>query len=86
MVSEAIACGTPILASEVPGNRGLLGDYEGYFPVEDTGGLRRKLKRFEEDPAYRDQLRDTIESRRGLVDPNRERRAWRELLDDLGQS
>lgn len=86
MVSEAIACGTPILASEVPGNRGLLGDYEGYFPVEDTGALRKKLERFGEDPAYRDQLRGTIESRRELVDPNRERRAWRELLDDLGQS
>ena len=40
VVSEAIVNGVPILASEIPGNLGLLGaNYRGYFPVGDTQAL-----------------------------------------------
>ncbi|MDH3282149.1 MAG: selenosugar synthase SenB, partial [Gammaproteobacteria bacterium] len=43
-VSEAIVAGLPVIASEIPGNVGLLGaDYPGYYPVRDTRALRRLL-------------------------------------------
>lgn len=83
MVSEAIACGTPILASDIPGNRGLLGNYEGYFPVGDTETLRERLEQFERQPVYRRALVEHVESLQGLVEPDREQETWRELLEEL---
>jgi len=40
VVMEAVRCGTPVLASNIPGNVGMLGaDYAGYFEVGDAAGL-----------------------------------------------
>ena len=37
VIMEAVAAGTPVLASRVDGNIGMLGeDYEGYFPWSAT--------------------------------------------------
>jgi glycosyltransferase involved in cell wall biosynthesis len=37
---EALALGMPVLASDIPGNRGLLGaEFRGYFPVGDARAL-----------------------------------------------
>lgn len=42
---EALAVGAPVLASDIAGNRGLLGDdFEGYFPVGDSAALARLLE------------------------------------------
>lgn len=42
---EALAVGAPVLASDIVGNRGLLGDqFEGYFPVGDSQALARLLE------------------------------------------
>jgi putative glycosyltransferase (TIGR04348 family) len=39
-ILEAVRCGTPVLASRVAGNVGMLGpDYQGYFPHGDAGTL-----------------------------------------------
>ncbi len=44
VVMEAICSGTPVLASRIDGNVGLLGpDYEGYFSPGDAAGLRALL-------------------------------------------
>ncbi|GAB3648170.1 selenoneine biosynthesis selenosugar synthase SenB [Ramlibacter alkalitolerans] len=44
VILEAVRCGTPVLASRVPGNVGMLGrDYEGYFPHGDAGMLAELL-------------------------------------------
>jgi putative glycosyltransferase (TIGR04348 family) len=44
VVMEAVRCGTPVLASGVPGNIGMLGkNYEGYFPHGDAAALARLL-------------------------------------------
>ena len=57
VVSEACVSGTPVLASRIPGNVGLLGDdYPGYFEVEDTMGLRNLLLRAEQDADFLDSL------------------------------
>ncbi|MBC5785994.1 TIGR04348 family glycosyltransferase [Ramlibacter sp. USB13] len=44
VVLEAVRCGTPVLASRVPGNVGMLGgDYAGYFPAGDGAALAQRL-------------------------------------------
>ena len=46
VVMEAACSGTPVLASRIPGNVGMLGpDYEGYFPHGDAAGLANLLLR-----------------------------------------
>jgi len=83
-VTEAIACGTPVLASDIPGARGILGDsYPGFFPVGDTGALTALLRRAEEEPAFHTELARAVLELRPLVDPAREREAWRTLLAEL---
>ena len=80
-VCEAIACGTPVLASRIPGNTGILGRrYPGLYEPGDTQGLARLLIRAERDPAFYERLQAACELLRPLVDPQRELRAWRELL------
>jgi putative glycosyltransferase (TIGR04348 family) len=83
-VSEAVACGVPVVTSRVAGSLGVLGeDYPGTFPVGDADALAELLLRAEEDPAFLAQLRLRVERVRGLVEPAREREAWRRLLDEL---
>ncbi len=46
VVMEAVCSGTPVLASRIPGNVGMLGaDYAGYFEPGDAAGLARLLLR-----------------------------------------
>jgi putative glycosyltransferase (TIGR04348 family) len=53
VVSEACRAGLPILASDIPGNVGLLGrDYGGYFPVGNEKALANLLHRAETDPGF----------------------------------
>lgn len=76
VVSEALAARTPVIASGIPGNTGLLGvDYRGYFPVGNTRALTRLLARIEEDPQFLAALRRQCAARRRLVTPARERHA-----------
>jgi putative glycosyltransferase (TIGR04348 family) len=83
-VSEALAAGVPVLSTRVDGSVGLLGpDYPGLFPVGDGGGLADLLLRFEEDAGFAAELRARCGALRPLVDPAREREAWRELLAEL---
>lgn len=45
VILEAVRCGTPVLASRVPGNVGMLGaDYDGYFPHGDAQALAVLLR------------------------------------------
>ncbi len=83
-VSEAVASGVPVLSTRIEGSVGLLGDaYPGYFPVDDAPALTALLLRLEEDAPFRAALRAGVERVRPLVDPARERAAWRDLLHEL---
>lgn len=85
VVSEALAAGVPILSTRIPGSVGILGpDYPGYFPVGDAAALAKLLARVEGRDGLYEELRGRVESLRPLVDPAREREAWRELLAELG--
>ena len=87
VVSEAIASGVPILSTRVAGSVGVLGlDYPGYFPVGDADALAALLLRAEEEGAFLAALRRGVERVLPLVDPVREREAWRALLAELGRA
>ena len=82
VVSEAVVGGLPVIASRIPGNVGLLGsDHAGYFPPEETGALRGLLRRAESEPGFLDHLARHGASRAPLFAPEREREAWRRLLE-----
>ena len=84
VVSEAVAAGLPVIASRIPGNVGLLGpNCPGYFPVGDTERLRDRLRRAETDPGFLAQLARACADRASLFTRERERQAWRRLLDGL---
>ena len=51
-VSEAMVAGLPVLASDISGNRGLLGEHEGYFPVGDEVALAALLLKAEKTPGF----------------------------------
>ena len=52
VVIEAIRSGTPVLASRIPGNVGMLGaDYGGYFALDDAPALAQLLLRCRDERA-----------------------------------
>lgn len=85
IVSEALAVGTPVIATRIDGNIGMLGrDYPGYFPVGDTRALAEMLWRAESDSRFYHSLRAACRKRAPLIDPRRECRSWASLLDEIG--
>jgi putative glycosyltransferase (TIGR04348 family) len=84
VVSEALVAGVPVIASDISGNIGLLGEeYPGYYPTGDTAGLRAQLQRAESDIAFLDDL-----TRRGAAlaprfTPENEAACWRTVLDKI---
>lgn len=84
VVTEALACGTPVVASRIDGTVGLLGErYPGYFPVGDTAALAARLHRLEVDAEYRAALEEACSRRAALAEPGREARAWADLVGEL---
>ena len=84
VISEAIAVGTPVISSLIPGSMGILGaDYPGYFPVGDTAALREVLQRAESDSAFYRDLQQRVVKLQPLVSPARERQAWADLLKEI---
>ena len=84
VVSEAIAAGTPVLCTAIPGNLGLLGDdWPATFAVGDAQALANLLARCADDSRFLDRLGRRIRSLQPLVAPAAECAAWRRLLRDL---
>lgn len=85
VVMEAVRSGTPVLASRVPGNVGMLGaDYQGYFPAGDAAALARLLRRCRQPgDALLARLASQCAARAPLFDAARERDALLALLAEL---
>lgn len=80
-VSEAIAAGIPVVSTRVDGSIGLLDEsYPGYVEVGDAAGLAALLERAARDDTFLADLTRQVATRRHLIAPERERRAWAELL------
>jgi putative glycosyltransferase (TIGR04348 family) len=83
-ISEAIACGVPVIASRVDGNVGMLGsDYPGLFPPGDAHALADLLVACERDVARRAALVEACERLAPSFAPAREREAWHALVAEV---
>ena len=84
VLSEALACGVPVIASQIPGLIGTLGkDFRGYFPVGDTKRLTRLLLKAETDADFYRSLKRQCAAIANLVEPRRELAEWKWLLHEL---
>ena len=91
VVMEAVRCGTPVLASRVPGNVGMLGrHYEGYFTAGDGPALAALLRTCREGQQADDPGRGLLArlaaqcaQRAPLFDAGAERTALLSLLQEL---
>ena len=84
VIVEAITASTPVLASRISGNIGMLGpDYAGYYPVGDDRAMARLLLRCAQQPAFLRQLAAQCRERRGLFNPEHERAALLALVREL---
>ena len=82
VVSEALVAGVPIIASDISGNIGLLGeDYPGYYRVKDTDGLRALLVRAENDVDFLTDLERRCKALASRFTPENESAAWKSVLD-----
>jgi putative glycosyltransferase (TIGR04348 family) len=81
VICEALSAGVPVIASNVPGNVGMLGqDYAGYYPVEDEVALAGLLDRAERDAAFYQLLKRQCSERAKLMTPGKEMEALRKLI------
>ena len=84
VVSEALMAGVPVIASEISGNIGMLGeDYPGYFPVGNERALARLLVRAEQDGDFYRALKRHCRERKKLISAAQEKRALAMLLDEV---
>jgi len=76
VIAEAARIGTPVLASRVSGNLGMLGaDYPGYYPLADDAALALLLDRAAGDRRFYATLKKALGKRRSLFAPAAERAA-----------
>jgi putative glycosyltransferase (TIGR04348 family) len=81
VIAEALTVGTPVLASRVSGNIGMLGpDYPGYFEFGDTAELAVLLHRAETNDVFYDGLTTACQALAPKFAPEHERAAWKTLL------
>jgi putative glycosyltransferase (TIGR04348 family) len=84
VIIEAVTSGVPVLASDISGNRGMLGeDYAGYFPLGDAAALARLVERSAGDAGFDALLRRQCAARAALFAPHVEQAALLGLLERL---
>ena len=75
VILEAVQSGTPVLASRISGNVGMLGtDYTGYFDVGDAPALAALVKRCATESAFLAHLQSQCVQRAELFEPVLEKR------------
>jgi glycosyltransferase involved in cell wall biosynthesis len=84
VIVEAVTADTPVVASRVSGNVGMLGgEYPGYFAAGDPAALAEILQHCLAGRGLMPRLRAATRSRRPLFRPEAEARALRALLAKL---
>lgn len=84
VIIEAITSGVPVLASDIPGNRGMLGEnHTGYFPVGDSRALACLIDLSISDTAFYARLQAQCAARAHLFSPQREQAALLQLVDNV---
>lgn len=81
VILEAVQSGTPVLASCISGNIGMLGtDYAGYFAVGDDAALAALLQRCAAEPDFLALLEKQCSQRAHRFSPLEEKRLVLSLL------
>jgi putative glycosyltransferase (TIGR04348 family) len=81
VICEAARLGTPVIASRVSGNLGMLGrKYPGYYRLGDERGLARLIERAAKDRRFYHRLGRALQARRARFAPAAERRALRAVV------
>jgi glycosyltransferase involved in cell wall biosynthesis len=81
VICEAARIGVPVLASNVSGNIGMLGEqYPGYFALRDTQALAAAIERAAGDRDFYRRLKAGVRARRALFSPAAERNALGRLI------
>ena len=84
VVMEAVMSGTPVLASRIDGNVGMLGaDYDGYFPWGDAQALANLLLRCKNEPLFLDHLNAQCALRSPLFEPRAEQLALLKIVSQV---
>ena len=84
VIVEAISAGTPVIASHMSGNVGMLGrDYPGYFPVGDVAALWALLSRCVGDGNFLSRLNTACAARKKLFLPETERTILCQMIREL---
>ena len=84
VVSEAARIGTPVLASRMSGNVGMLGrTYPGYFPLFDDAALARLIGKCISNRNFTIKLKRAMAARRSRFAPAAESKALRKALQIL---
>jgi putative glycosyltransferase (TIGR04348 family) len=84
VIIEAVTSGVPVVASDIPGNRGMLGaDYAGYFAVGDSAALAALIDRAAAEASFHALLKAQCDARAHLFSPEREQAAVMQLMDNL---
>ena len=82
VIIEAVTSGVPVLASNISGNRGMLGeDYYGYFSLGDSIELAQLIDRAATDTNFYSRLQAQCAARAPLFAPQRERTTLLKIVD-----
>ena len=81
VVSEALSADVPVVASNIPGNIGMLGaDYQGYYPLGDETMLAALLSRAESDRKFYKQLQNQCRLRAKRITPEQELAGLKKII------
>jgi len=83
VICEAARIGTPVVASRISGNLGMLGrDYPGFYALGDARALARRIAQVAGDARYRARLTAALRARRARFAPSAERAALARVVDE----
>ena len=83
VIAEAARIGTPVIASRVPGNIGMLGSrYPGYYPLFDERVLAARIARAASDEVFYKKIKEKLRERRPLFAPSAERAALAAVITE----
>ncbi len=81
VISEAIVAGVPIIASDIPGNTGLLGrNYPGLYPVGNEDALAEMFMKAENDLVFLKRLEKACNKLRPKFSKKCEASKWNDLI------
>ena len=84
VIIEAVTSGTPVIASRIAGNVGLLGEnHPGYFDCGDAAGLLALLQRCRDEPAMLSRLWASCAQSAESFRPERERQTLNAIVGEL---